>query len=69
MRTFRRGDPDPGDVETVHTAQGTAFRRNRHNRWCHENHADDIEVENDPTHRGASWEFLTDRCGPITATD
>lgn len=67
MRTFKHGDPDPGDVNVIHTAHGTTFYRNHRNRWCQDKHADDPRAVNDPMHLGASWEFLTDRCGPLTA--
>lgn len=66
MLTFKRGDPDPGDIHSVVTAGGTIFHRNHHNRWCNASHASDPHAVNDPNHRGASWEFLTDRYGPLT---
>lgn len=69
-RTFTVGDPDPGDVNTVHTASGTAFHRNKNGGWCNESHADDPHVYVlNPNHRGASWDFMTERLGPIIATD
>ena len=63
MRTFVSGSPDPGDVNVV-ASVSNIFVRNQHGGWCNVKHIDD-ELPDD--HRGASWYFLTDRCGPLTA--
>lgn len=67
MRTFKHGDPDPGDIHSVITNGGTVFHRNHHNRWCNASHASNPNAMNNPLHLGTPWEFLTDRCGPLTA--
>lgn len=70
MRIFNPGDPDPGDdVNVVQTEGGNTFKRNQHGRWCNAIHADNVDVITDPNHLGTSWEFLTGRCGPITAEE
>lgn len=64
MRTFKRGDPDPTDVHAVITSVGSTFVRSQHGRWCNAKHTNEQLSDN---HRGASWTFLTARCGPLMA--